>query len=189
MIMGMKIPTREIKSAVDIVRKTGDEYAKLQVERAKLGTEEETRAKLGENGVTERKKALKDIDTRWAAILEEAQKGLDGAYSDAMRAIDEQVMPNGADIIGDNAGDFALLEHNLVTDADQLKRIIERHDSSPAFRIAAERYAGAHGWEGFSFVSKENSVRSYTNQVFDALRVAAKYPGQYAYEQYVNTPG
>ena len=129
------------------------------------------------------------LDERWAGIVSDAQAAVDTQARAAVEAIDAQVTPNGDDIIGANEGDFALIRNGLVTNANQLARILAKHDNV-AFRIAAARYAAdpSRMWEGFNFFDKENSIREYSEQAFGDLKIAASYPHGAAYMQYADTP-
>jgi hypothetical protein len=82
-----------------------------------------------------------------------------------------------------------LIEHGLIMNADQLARILARHDNV-AFRIAAARYASdpARMWEGFNFFDKEDSIRDFSEQVFNNLKTAVDRPHGPAYMQYADTP-
>ena len=133
--------------------------------------------------------ALEALEERWARVISDAQAAVDEQARAAVEAIDAQVTPDGADIIGANEGDFALIRNGLVTNANQLARILAKHDNV-AFRIAAARYASdpARMWEGFNFFDKENSLREYTEQVFNNLRTAVDRPHGPAYMQYADTP-
>ena len=65
-----------------------------------------------------------------------------------------------------NEGDSALIEHGLIMSADQLART----------------------WERSYFFDKENSIREYTEQVFNKLKTAVNRPHGPAYMQYAETP-
>ena len=177
-ITTLKMPIEQIQNAILTVREAHDKLIALEGERAALGAVEAVRERAGEEGVRRRQIALEALDERWAGIV-----------SDAQAAVDAQVTPNGADIIGANEGDFALIEHGLIMNADQLARILAKHDNV-AFRIAAARYAAdpARMWEGFNFFDKENSLREYTEQVFNNLKTAVDRPHGPAYMQYADTP-
>ena len=73
---------------------------------------------------------------------------------------ENQVLPKGADISGDNAADFSLLENGLVSDPDKLQKLVEGHDNA-AFRAMASNYAKVRGWNGFDYVDKESTLREY----------------------------
>ena len=188
-ITTLKIPVKQIQNAILTVRDTHDKLIDLEHERAALGAVEAVRERAGEEGVRRRQIALDAIDERWVGIVSDAQAAVDAQARAAVEAIDAQVTPNGADIIGGNEGDFALIEHGLIMSADQLARILKKHDNV-AFRIAAARYASdpARMWKGFNFFDKENSLREYTEQVFNNLKTAVDRPHGPAYMQYADTP-
>lgn len=117
------------------------------------------------------------------SIIDAAQEKLKAAHEEADRFIWEQVTPNGNDILGEGAADVALLNLGLINSAGDLKRILEKHNNA-AFRALAARYASERDWEGFDYMSKTESVRSFTDQVFDGLSRAVYSPGQILSEQY-----
>ena len=188
-ITTLKMPIEQIQNAILTVREAHDRLIVLEGERAALGAVEAVRERAGEEGVRRRQIALEALDERWAGIVSDAQAAVDAQARAAVEAIDAQVTPNGADIIGANEGDFALIEHGLIMNADQLARILAKHDNV-AFRIAAARYAAdpARMWEGFNFLDKENSIREFSEQVFSNLKIAAGRPHGPAYMQYADTP-
>ena len=189
-ITTLKIPVKQIQNAILTVRDAHDKLIDLEHERAALGTVEAVRLRAGEEGITRRQVALEAIDERWGEIVAEAERDVDEQAHAAVEMIDKQVTPDGADIIGVNEGDFALIRNGLIANPAQLSRILARHDNT-AFRLAAQRYAAdpAREWEGFNFLDKENSLREYTEQVFNNLKTAAGRPHGVAYSQYANTPG
>ena len=188
-IVSMKLPIREIGNAVEAVRKAHDKLLALERERAALGTVEAVRQRMGEDGVKRRAVALEALEERWPLIVADAQAAVEEQARAAVEAIDKQVTPSGADILGENAADFALIEHGLISTPAQLARILAKHDNV-AFRIAASRYAAdpSRMWEGFSFLDKENSVREFTKQAFSNLKIAASVPHGPAFMQYADTP-
>ena len=186
-VVPMKLPLEQIEKAVKIVRATHDALIDLEHERKALGSVERVKQREGEQGVQRHAAALADIDRRWAQTVADAQAAIDEQARAAVNAIDEQTTPNGNDIIGANAADFALVEHGLIANPSQLSRILARHNNT-AFRLAAQNYAAVRAWEGFDFFSKEVSVRAYTEQVFDNLKIAAGNPNGVAYRQYCETP-
>ena len=188
-VVPMKLPVKQIQNAILTVREAHDKLIDLEHERAALGTVEAVRLRAGEEGITRRQVALEALDERWGEIVAEAERDVDEQAHAAVEMIDKQVTPDGADIIGVNEGDFALIRNGVIANPAQLSRILARHDNT-AFRLAAQRYAAdpAREWEGFDFFSKENSVREYTEQVFTNLKIAAGRPHGPAYIQYVDTP-
>ena len=188
-VVPMKLPVKQIQNAILTVREAHDKLIDLEHERAALGTVEAVRLRAGEEGITRRQVALEALDERWGEIVAEAERDVDEQARAAVEAIDEQVTPNGADIIGANEGDFALIEHGLIANPAQLARILGKHDNI-AFRLAAQRYAAdpSRKWEGFSYFDKENSIREFTEQVFTNLKIAAGRPHGPVYLQYANTP-
>lgn len=165
-ITTLKMPIEQIQNAILTVREAHDKLIALEGERAALGAVEAVRERAGEEGVRRRQIALEALDERWAGIVSDAQAAVDTQARAAVEAIDAQVTPNGADIIGGNEGDFALIEHGLIMSADQLART----------------------WERSYFFDKENSIREYTEQVFNNLKTAVDRPHGPAYMQYADTP-
>ena len=186
-ITTLKIPVKQIQNAILTVRDAHDKLIDLEHERAALGAVEAVRERAGEEGVRRRQIALEAIDERWAGIVSDAQTAIDEQARAAVEAIDEQVTPNGNDVLGPNSADFALLEHGLIANPAQLSRVLARHNCV-AFRLAAQNYAASRNWTGFTFFDKEGSIREYCEQVFDNLKIAAGRPHGVAYAQYANTP-
>lgn len=78
------------------------------------------------------------------------------------------------------------MSNGLIDRPEHLREVLERHPNA-AFYIAAKHYAAeriqkagdpdeAARWEGFDFVSKENSVREYCGNMFDLFDRAATTP-------------
>lgn len=108
-IVSMKLPIEQIKNAIQIVRSAHDKLLALERERAALGTVEAVRERAGEDGVRRRAVALDAIEEHWAGIVADAQAAVEEQARAAVEAIDKQVTPSGADILGENAADFALI--------------------------------------------------------------------------------
>lgn len=185
----LKLPIDEIESAIKIAKSAKQQLAAIDEQANKLPTLEETRKLKGFEGVTARTEQLAAFDAQKKQITITAQAKIRALHEQAVTAINAQTTPNGADIVGDNAGDFALIEHGLVATADQLCRLLKKHDNV-AFRMAAQRYAAdpSRNWEGFMFFDKEDAVREYTEQIFERLLFACTNTYGPAYMQYVEMP-
>ena len=112
-ITTLKMPIEQIQNAILTVREAHDRLIVLEGERAALGAVEAVRERAGEEGVRRRQIALEALDERWAGIVSDAQAAVDAQARAAVEAIDAQVTPNGADIIGANEGDFALIPSGI----------------------------------------------------------------------------
>ena len=188
--IAIKIPVDAINKGIEITAQSKNDQEAIDQERRSkypIADLAEVKRNSGEAGAQLYIEYLEECKARKRMIVEKAQEGLKKAYSEAVAFIDAETTPSGEDIIGENAGDFALLEHNLVDTPDQLDRILEKHDNI-AFRAAAQKYAQAHDWEGFGFFLHENAVRAYTEQIFNSLMIAAEYPDKPFFLQYVTMP-
>lgn len=194
MVVSIKFPIDEIGEGIKAAREAKSQIMSIDNELKKYGTEEEARKLRGEDGVKERARAIERGNQQKAAIIAEAREKLSTLHMQATAAIDEQTTPNGNDIIGENAGDFALLTNGLIESSEKLKKILEKHDNT-AFRYAAQRYAAqrnaedpAGGWTAFNFFENAPVIREYTNSIFDRLNDAAANPYGIAAMQYTETP-
>ena len=187
-IITIKIPVEKMIASIQTVRGYREQVLKLNQMIRELGTESETRAKSGSVGVEKRAKALELAESLRQDEMNAVISTLAEQQNEANSEIDVQVTPNGMDIVGENAGDFALMEHGLIDSAEHLERILAKHDN-PAFRIAAAKYADKRNWEGFEFLNKEKAVRDYIDQVYQGLIEAVHRIDGYAALQYIQTPG
>lgn len=185
----LQIPIDEIEAAIKAARRSKDEQDAILQEEKKLPTAQEVQQLKGSEGVQRLHEQQAAFDARKQEIIQRAQSEIDALEKKAVAFIDTQTTPNGNDIVGENAGDFAVIEHNLVANPEQLSRILEKHNNV-AFRMAASRYAAdpSRNWEGFNFFDAETAVREYTNQLFDYLKYAAANPFRPVFTQYVDTP-
>lgn len=185
----LQLPIDEIEAAIKAARRSKDEQEAVNQEAAELPTEQEVQRLKGFEGVQRLHEQRAAFDARKQKIIERAQSEIVELEQKAVAVIDVQTTPDGNDIVGENAGDFAVIEHNLVATPEQLSRILEKHNNV-AFRMAASRYAAdpSRNWEGFNFFDKESAVREYTAQLFDNLKHAAANPFRPVFWQYVETP-
>lgn len=176
-ITKIKLPIEQIGAGVKTAKKAIADQMDIMERVHALGSEDDARKYSGENGVQERARELEKAEAERMAIVEAAQKKLAELHSDALEMIEQQTDPQGADVTGANAGDFALLEKNLIETPEKLERLIAKHNNA-AFRIAAERYAAdpARKWPGFAYLPLEKSCIEYTNSVFRGLSGAAERP-------------
>lgn len=183
----IRLPLQQMRAAQAAISSAHDEVTAIEAERASLGTIENARIKGGEDGVTRYNEASAALEQRRDAATRAALEAVEAQARAAQDMLDEQVTPDGNDIIGENAADFALLEHNLIANAAQLERILAKHDNV-AFRQAAAQYAARKEWDGFDAFALEKTAREYTGSMFDGLKAAASNPTGPAYMQYVDTP-
>ena len=188
-IVSLKLPIDEVEAAIKAARRAKAAQEAVNQEAAELPTEQDAQQLRGFEGVQRLHEQQAAFDARKQEIIQRAQSEINALEEKAVAFIDAQTTPDGADIVGENAGDFAVIEHNLVATPEQLSRILEKHDNV-AFRMAAQRYAAdpARNWEGFNFFDKERAIREYTAQLFDNLKHAAANPFRPVYWQYVEMP-
>lgn len=181
-IITLKIPVDQIAEAVKISRNAiGAQKRSIEEESNRMPhSMEEIERLSGSRGVQEAQQLKEQYQAERRKIQEKAIAEIEALEVDAKKYIDDEVTPNGKDIVGENAGDFALLEHNLIPTPEMLRVILDKHDNT-AFRMAAEQYAKRQNWDGFTFYDKEKSVREYTDQVFTGVKMATRIPaGMYA---------
>ena len=186
----LTLPIDQIEKAIRIAHKAKKDQIEVDNERkAKYlnQTEADIRKYSGEEGVTKYHADLARFDSRKREIAEKAQSEIKDAWERAIAVIDDETMPKGSEIAGED--DFLLLAHDIV-DKDQLERLMKKHEHNLAFRIACEKYAMKHEWPdaiNYAVVTKEKAVREYCNQVFDNLMRASAHPFSAANMQYVET--
>lgn len=129
----------------------------------------------GMKAVKKREEDLAALEARKNEATQKALTVIDQAYNAAVAEIDRQTMPTGADISGENEGDFKLLEYGLATTPAALERIVTAHDT-PAFRAMAKQYASKRNWIGFEFLDSEKTLREFTDDFFGECRKAAGSP-------------
>jgi hypothetical protein len=188
-VISIKFPIDQIAAGIKATREAKAQLVSIDENLHKYGTEDEARKYRGEDGVQERARELEKGDQQKTAIIAETREKLDKLHAQAVNFIEEQTTPDGTDIIGDNAGDFALIEHGLIETPEKLERVLAKHDNV-AFRYAAQRYAAdpARNWPGFNFFENEAAIKEYTAQIFDCLNDAAGNPYGAAVMQYTETP-
>lgn len=185
----IKFPIDEIAKGITTVREAKTQLVSIDEHLHEYGTIDEARKYRGENGVQERAREVEKGEHQKAAIIAETRDKLEKLYNKAVEVIEKQTDPNGADVIGDNAGDFALIEHGLIETPEKLERLLTKHDNV-AFRYAAQKYAAdpARNWPGFTFFEGEADIKEYVKTVFDRLSDAAGNPYGVAVMQYTETP-
>ena len=192
-VVTMKLPVNHIENAIRIAANSQKAIVTLDEEhRGKYPVQDKEliRNHAGEQGERKYEKDCEILEAQKKEIVRKAQENIENAHREAVAFLDEQFTPDGGDIIGENAGDVALFDHELISTPDQLNRILQKHDNI-AFRVLAQRYAAdpSRNWEGYNFFDKEESCRKYTEQVFENLSIAAAHPGQPLAIQYTATPG
>lgn len=169
------IPTKPITKAIDELRALQSTWGELHNEREQWRITPDVERDSGFQKVQRYEAELAAIDARQQQRIEEARQKIEGFRAECFEAIDEQVLPNGEDVLGENEADFALLKNDLIDRPDHLRRIVGKHDNA-AFRNAANEYARRHNWKGFDYKAKEGSVREYCAQMFDMFERAASAP-------------
>ncbi len=187
-IVSIKVPVAQIAKGIKVAKTASSKLTVIDNNLKSFGeTEAEARSKFGESGVVKRSEEIAKAEAVKAGIISDAQAEIKSFETAAHAFIDDQTTPNGDDIIGANAGDFALIEHGLIETPEKLQRVLDKHQNT-AFRYAAQKYAAARNWEGFSFFTDESAVHEYTNQVFENLAFAAANPYSLVSMQYTDTP-
>ena len=183
--MKILLPIDLMEEALTIAKKAVADQNRIAEEVHAMGTEADTRRYAGEYGVRKRARELEQAETERQGIVSSAQRRIERLYKEAVEAVEAQTDPSGTDATDP---DFALFNAGLIESPEKLNRLLERHDT-PAFHIAAEKYAAARGWEGFGFVLKTQSCQEYIRQIFDGLATAAARPTGYAALQYTAQAG
>lgn len=189
-IITLTIPIALIEKAIRIADKSKKAQREIDNERkAKYlnKSEAEIRQYSGEEGVTKYLADLAEFDARKRDIAENAEAEIKEAQEQATAFIDDQTTPKGADIAKED--DFLLLDYNIL-DEEQLTRLMKKHADNITFLHACEQYAKRQEWpdiERFMVFHKENAVREYCNQVFDALVYASAHPASPVNTQYVES--
>ena len=188
-IATIQLPLKNIMEARKIAIENSKALAALAEERRRLpSTCEEAVQMYGETYRDKYAELLADIEARRQTAIDAAKEKIAEQRKQAEQFNFMQIMPNGEDLLGDNAADVALFEHNVITTTAQLDAILAKHNN-PAFRTMASNYADKKGWEGYSFIEKSQSAREFTAQVFNALATAAGHSTGPTYMQYCDTPG
>ena len=187
-IVSIKIPVNEYKRGIKAARESIAAIKEIESNITAWGTEDSTREKLGTQGVEKRAAELPKLEQQRAEAERSALATLNEIRAAALEYIEQQTDPDGADITGDNAADFALIANGLITTPAKLERILAKHDNV-AFRTAAAEYAKARSWDGFSSYENAPAVSDMTTQIFDGLNNSVQNTSGIAAIQYTDTPG
>ena len=183
----LKLPLKNIKNAQRIAINTKKALNDLDAERAALPANEIEAVRLrGETYKNEYLAQIATLDARRTKAIEKALTDIKEQHTQAEQFVFNQLMPNGLDLLGENAADVALFEHGVIDTPEQLLAIMERHDNA-AFRSLASKYAADKGWDDFLYIDKGNSITEYVTQVFNGFNTAAQAPDGLAYMQYCGT--
>lgn len=182
----IQVPMRTIRDAISELEAHQASWFAWEAEREKWVITPEVEAQGGFQKVKEHKRELEAIDAKQQERVNQARTRIADLRTECSELIDEQVTPRGADILGDNEEDFALIKNGLIDRPEHLRAIVDKHNNA-AFRNAAQDYAAekkreaenpndAEMWEGFAYKAKEKSVRDYCTQMFDLFDRAASQP-------------
>lgn len=172
----ISIPVRSMRSAlrnVDEARKGHEAIDKQIAALPPINAVEH-----GMNAVNQRKDDLEVYEAQKREISKKAIAAIDEQFQLCNDAIDQQTMPTGADISGENEADFRLLEYGLVNSPAALSKLAEAHDA-PGFRLMVQKYAKEHEWEGFDYIDSEHTVREFLKDFFWQCKEAARSPRGY----------
>lgn len=183
----IKLPIEAYKKAITITREAISGIRASLDTISKWGTEEKTLKEHGERGIELRNKDIEESKTKISVIRSKALKDLENAKKEALDFIEAETTPNGEDIIGVNAGDFALLKSGLITSPEKLQRIIEKHDNV-AFRLMASEYAKERKWDGFQYI-ETSAPKKMNDYIFKELDMALKDVNGIHAVQYTETKG
>ena len=186
-IVSVKMPIDEYKRGIKTARESIAAIKEIESNIAAWGTEESTREKLGAQGVEKRAAELPKLEQQKAEAERNALAALGEIRAAALEYIEQQTDPDGADIIGENAADFALIANGLITTPAKLERVLAKHDNV-AFRTAAAEYAKARSWAGFNSFENAQAVSDMTAQIFDGLNNGVQNTSGIAAMQYTETP-
>ncbi len=186
-IYTLKMPIKQIADAIKSVKNLQVKIAVIDAEEKKLGSRQDALKMYGEAGATKYDEAMENFRLQKMKLISSVQETVNTLKQEAIDFVYLQTVPDGNDILGDGAADFALLQEKLISTPEQLAFILSRHDNS-AFRIAADNYAKEKGWEDFSFIDLDKPIKEYTEQVFSALYAAAGEPSGLYAMQYTQTP-
>ena len=175
----LTMPVNVLGNEVKVVEDVKTVWDQVDEERRKLPeTVEKAREVGGSNGVEAYEKTVNELNQRKQAATDEGIERLQDLEKQYQKAIDDQTVPRGADVSGENESDFRLLENGLVTDAEKLEKLIEAHDN-PAFRAMASGYAQKRGWSGFDYVDLERSLRQFGTDFSEACVRGCQNPYGY----------
>ena len=161
----LRIPTKTIKAALKAVADCKAIYDEVKEDRENL----EASFKAGNISENLYKERLEKLGEKQKAATEKANATIEAQAKEYVRKIDEQITPNGLDLI--NNPDYILLKDDLVSNPEELSRIVERHEGSPAFRAAAANYALKHEWREYDgYFANEKGAKEYGQIVFDMTR-------------------
>lgn len=186
-IVPIKLPIKEIAAAIKATKQAKAVLLRIDGETSFWKNDAEVIAKYGNNGLAKRAEILAKAERERLEVIASAQNNILTQAKAARDFIFAQTTPNGFDITGENAGDFALLEHGLIETPEKLQRLLEKHDNT-AFRFAAQKYAAVHEWEGFNFFENEAAAVEFSDQIFENLGFAAANPYSAVIMQYAETP-
>ena len=170
----LRIPTSTIKAALNAFAKCKAIYEEVKEDRENLEISFKE-GRISENTYKEKLVTLEEMEK---AATENALKAIEAQAKEYTRKIDEQITPNGTDLI--NNPDYILLKDGLVNSPEELGRIVERHEGSPAFRAAAANYGKKNGWHEYDgYYTNEKGVKEYGELVFDMTRKGTMNPYGY----------
>lgn len=173
----LKLPVSMMKRALAAVNEARKAHNAIDAEIAALPAI--NAVDDGKKALEKRKQDLAAFEARKREATRKAVDAIKAAREACNEDINRQTMPSGADITGVHEADFKLLEYGLVNDPVALARIAAAHDGAPAFRAMVQRYANERDWDGFSYFSKENSLREFATDFFAECDKAATAPSGY----------
>lgn len=187
-ILEVKMPIDYIANTVNLLNKQKIDAERIQEKIDNLGSETDAQVRGGLNGVKEWKNEMEILEIRRKNLAADSCKIVDANKKRAFDELDELFLPNGNDLIGENAADVAVINAGLIMTPEQLELMLKRHNNA-AFRTLASNYAKTKQWSGFEYIDKANSVREYFKVVFDGLMSSAENLLGYSSIQFLETSG
>ena len=184
-VVTLSMPVGILGKAAEVVCETKEQHTKLEAQNHFPDTREQVEKVFGTQGVEEWQNLLEKINLDKRSVSQKAVEKIAELQSEYQKAIDEQTIPQGKDIIEENSGDFRLLENGIIQTSYALARLIEQHNN-PAFRAMATKYARERGWDGFEFFDHEAQLREFGTDYLKLCSVACENIDGYSFLQVMN---
>ena len=172
----LKVSRKPIDNAVSAVRRAAAEWREIDEQIAALPPV--TLESHGRFGVEKHQEQLAALAAEKAEISARALETVQQEKARFLEFVAEVSEPDGADTKND---DYALLRDSLISSPQELQRVLDRHRDSVVFRRAAEKYAAAREWSGFTSLDSSTLFRAFTDSFFDGgCVIGAQSPDGYA---------
>ena len=160
------------KSVIAVYKAIKDEYSALPAIDA---------VKDGTRAVEERLKVKKNMADRLEAAKAKALSAINVAESEMQKVLESITVPNGSDFTSTNGNpDFLALNLKLIQTPEELEKILERQNNSPAFIRLVENYAKEKGWHEYEKIpTTAPAIVEAADSIIDICRIAAQNPDGY----------